>query len=112
MPENRVVFHRSTSAPLAVESRYRMTGDFETIPEENCCEMYRSTESLDSLDLLPDIVIPPLLRDPLPLQCLAASALPKQLREELDSIVEQYSGVDCEDGDADGQVVSIPTAKW
>ena len=52
----------------------------------------KSVESLNSLlTRLPDIVIPETLHDPLPLQCLAANALPQSVREDIDSIMEQYA---------------------
>ncbi len=54
-----------------------------------------STRSLDSLDTLlmtlPDIVIPDPIRNPLPLQCLAAGALPECLRQEIDVVLKEYT---------------------
>lgn len=51
-----------------------------------------SAESLTSLlAQLPDIVIPELIQNPLPLQCLAASALPETIREEIDRVLAEYS---------------------
>lgn len=54
----------------------------------------KSTESLNSLlRSLPDVVIPETLYNPLPLQCLAASALPEAIREEIDGVLDRYSTV-------------------
>jgi len=52
----------------------------------------KSVESLTSLlRRLPDVVIPEPLYNPLPLQCLAANALPDLVRQEIDSVLNQYS---------------------
>ena len=52
----------------------------------------KSTESLNSLlKSLPEVVIPETLHNPLPLQCLAASALPEAVREEIDRVLDRYS---------------------
>lgn len=54
----------------------------------------KSTESLSSLlKRLPEVVIPEPLYNPLPLQCLAASALPETVREEIDRVLEHYSAM-------------------
>lgn len=55
----------------------------------------KSTESLNTLlNSLPDVVIPEPLCNPLPLQCLAASALPRAIREEIDRVLDLYSTMD------------------
>ena len=67
--------------------------------EEECNlsrETARSIESLNTLLLnLPDIEIPELLYNPLPLQCLAANALPESVRLEIDGVLKEYSSVIC-----------------
>jgi hypothetical protein len=40
---------------------------------------------------LPDVVIPDTIYNPLPLQCLAASALPEAVRQEIDGVLDRYS---------------------
>lgn len=55
-------------------------------------EAAKSTESLNTLLMsLPDIVIPDLVRNPLPLQCLAANALPESIRMDINKVLEEYS---------------------
>ena len=50
----------------------------------------KSVESLDTLlSYLPDIVIPEPLYNPLPLQCLAANALPEAVRIEIERVRDQ-----------------------
>ena len=57
----------------------------------------KSTESLNTLlSRLPDVVIPDPVFNPLPLQCLAASALPESVQQEIDRVLERYSLVDLE----------------
>lgn len=52
-----------------------------------------STESLSSLLMsLPEVVIPETVYNPLPLQCLAAGALPEAVREDIDRVLNYYSG--------------------
>ena len=59
---------------------------------------------------LPDIIIPAPLHNPLPLQCLAADALPKQVKEEIDRITAHYGAADAGESEAaetkDKQMVS------
>ena len=51
-----------------------------------------SAESLTSLlTQIPDIVIPEPVHNPLPLQCLAVTALPEAIREEIDRVLDEYS---------------------
>lgn len=45
--------------------------------------------STTSLDTIPDIVIPLPLYNPLPLQCLAANALPEEVKMEIEEVVSQ-----------------------
>ena len=60
---------------------------------------------------LPDIVIPAPLHNPLPLQCLAADALPEQVKEEIDRITAHYGTMDAGTSEAtvteDKQTVSL-----
>lgn len=52
----------------------------------------KSTESLNTLlSSLPEVIIPETLYNPLPLQCLAAGALPEAVREEIDQVLDHYS---------------------
>lgn len=53
-----------------------------------------------SLDTIPDIIVPPPLYNPLPLQCLAASALPDEVKMEIEEVISQCcieQGIDSED---------------
>ena len=51
----------------------------------------KSIESLNTLLMrMPEIYIPTLVHNPLPLQCLAASALPPELRREIDGVIAEY----------------------
>ena len=49
------------------------------------------TDSASSLPDIPEIVIPPPLFNPLPLQCLAANALPDEVKSEIESVITLYS---------------------
>lgn len=52
----------------------------------------KSVESLNTLLMsMPEISIPALVYNPLPLQCLAVSALPDQLRREIDDVIAAYA---------------------
>lgn len=53
-------------------------------------------ETLSAIAGLPDIVIPPSRYNPLPLQCLAANALPNQVKDEIDRITSEYREMDSE----------------
>ena len=69
---------------------------FEIIPEETSFEILPEESSLEFapededdcfvLETLPEICIPAPLLTPLPLQCLAASALPDGVRREIESV--------------------------
>lgn len=59
----------------------------------------KSIESLNTLLMsMPEISIPSPVRNPLPLQCLAASALPAELRREIDGLIAECA-LFCEDQD-------------
>ena len=47
-------------------------------------------EDICSVLGLPDIVVPRLLNSPLPLQCLAAEALPDQMKREIQLITNEF----------------------
>jgi len=49
------------------------------------------TDSSGSLPDIPEITIPPPLFNPLPLQCLAANALPDEVKSEIESVITLYS---------------------
>ena len=62
-----------------VESRLNMSRDSA-----------KSVESLNTLLMsMPEISIPPPVHNPLPLQCLAASALPVELKREIDVVIAE-----------------------
>ena len=80
MPES----HWQPSFPLAMDSM-----QYEIIPEESSFELEKGSAmelSIDILAALPEISIPSLLVDPLPLQCLAANALPDRVKREIESV--------------------------
>jgi hypothetical protein len=73
----------------------------EPEPEESSLNRSRdSAKSIESLNTLlmrmPDISIPSPVHNPLPLQCLAANALPMELRREIDGLIAECS-LFCED---------------
>ena len=57
--------------------------------------------SITADDLPAEVLIPTLLYNPLPLQCLAADALPIQIKEEIDQITSAY-------GDMDSEQLKVP----
>ncbi len=75
--------------------------DLDAVSYENLSRTDRtmSVESLNTLlSQLPEISIPATLFNPLPLQCIAANALPKNVRAEIDGVIAQYT-VEGNDGD-------------
>lgn len=75
----------------------------EPEPEESSLNRSRdSAKSIESLNTLlmrmPDISIPSPVHNPLPLQCLAANALPMELRREIDGLIAECS-LFCENQD-------------
>ena len=99
MPEGTHYYLRSTSYFTAMDLPF---DSFDTIAEESFSlepldksARAMSVESLNTLlARLPEISIPPTLHNPLPLQCLAASALPDNVRNEIDGVIAQYSNLD------------------
>lgn len=76
-------------------------------PHKHPLKSTKSTESLNSLlRSLPEVVIPETLHNPLPLQCLAASALPEAVREEIDRVLDHYSNA----MSSPGRVQDVTTA--
>ena len=75
----------------------------EAIPPHPEPQSWRShtQETLSSDDLPAEILVPTLLYNPLPLQCLAADALPIQIKEEIDQITSEY-------GDMDSEQLQVP----
>lgn len=67
-------------------------------PHPTLLEASADKEMWSALEL-PDIVIPPPLYNPLPLQCLAAEALPVELKEEINRITARYGAMDAEAAD-------------
>ena len=65
------------------------------VPQSGRSHM-QETFSPITVDLPAEILIPTLLYNPLPLQCLAADALPKQIKEEIDQITSEYGDMDSE----------------
>ncbi len=53
--------------------------------------LYRCSPIEEDDELPPDIIIPPPLFSPLPLQCLAADALPDAVKREIEIIVAEYA---------------------
>lgn len=53
--------------------------------------MAASTEDICATLGLPDIVVPRLVNSPLPLQCLAAEALPDEMKREIQLITDEYA---------------------
>lgn len=45
----------------------------------------------EALEFPPDIIIPPPVFSPLPLQCLAAEALPDRLKREIEGVIAECS---------------------
>lgn len=75
----------------------------------------KSIESLNTLLMsMPEISIPSPLHNPLPLQCLAANALPVELRREIDGLINEYSAPLSEDHQTlaaqESAITSSPTA--
>ena len=102
MPESSCThtYKRNTSYPLAMESPIDPEVSYESVKDVDSSDAMEksdrtmSVESLNTLlSKLPEISIPPTLYNPLPLQCLAASALPEGVRAEIDGVIAQFS--DC-----------------
>ena len=100
MPESSCThtYKRNASYPLAMESPINSDVSYESVKDSNgAMEKSDRTMSVESLNTLlsklPEISIPPTLYNPLPLQCLAASALPEGVRAEIDGVIAQFS--DC-----------------
>lgn len=91
-------YHHSSTSKLEAEEEL-MEGnasDSDDVKKQHNLlvsrELAKSVESLTSLlSSLPDIVIPETLHNPLPLQCLAASALPESISEEIDQVLKEFS---------------------
>lgn len=88
--------HSSTSELEAEELTEGNVSDSDDVKKQHNLlvsrELAKSVESLTSLlSSLPDIVIPETLHNPLPLQCLAASALPESISEEIDQVLKEFS---------------------
>ncbi len=80
---------------------------------ENLCRTDRtmSVESLNTLlSKLPEISIPATLFNPLPLQCIAANALPKNVRAEIDGVIAQYTELEGSDEDVDNLTPALHRA--
>lgn len=56
---------------------------------------------------LPDIVIPLPLHNPLPLQCLAAAALPDQVKQEIDTITDRYAETSVDSANKQSHVSTV-----
>lgn len=109
MPESAQYPLRNTTPISYLMGMESPLESFETILEESFTtepmELDKSSaramsvESLNTLlTSLPEISIPPTLYNPLPLQCLAANALPESVRNEIDGVIAKYS--DLTDGDS------------
>lgn len=103
MPESTQYYLRSTSYHTAMDLPFDSL-TFDTIAEESFSSepidldksaRAMSVESLNTLlTRLPEISIPLTLYNPLPLQCLAANALPDTVRNEIDGVIAQYSNLE------------------
>ena len=101
MPEGRVSSIQeegqlSSLQPVdfSMDDFEREAGLLELDEQESTLNRSRdSAKSIESLNTLlmrmPEISIPSPLHNPLPLQCLAASALPKELRREIDGLIAE-----------------------
>lgn len=103
MPESREsVSQESRLSQESMDLPMDYNDDFDVDPEnaedglvESSLNRSRdSAKSIESLNTLlmrmPEIHIPTLVHNPLPLQCLAASALPPELRREIDGVIAEY----------------------
>ena len=101
MPEGRVSPMQEGQFSLqpvdfSMDDFEREAGLLEVEAEELSLNRSRdSAKSIESLNTLlmsmPEISIPSPVRNPLPLQCLAASALPAELRREIDGLIAEYA---------------------
>lgn len=66
------------------------------VPQSGRSHTQETFPSITADDLPAEILIPALLYNPLPLQCLAADALPIQIKEEIDQITSAYGDMDSE----------------
>ena len=94
MPEGRVSSVQEGQLDFSMDDFEREAGLLEA--EESILNKSRdSAKSIESLNTLlmsmPEISIPSPVRNPLPLQCLAASALPAGLRREIDGLIAEYA---------------------
>ena len=71
------------------------SGSKSTMPELDCSLSRKHSSNASTEDIcaalgLPDIVVPRLVNSPLPLQCLAAEALPDEMKREIQLITDEY----------------------
>lgn len=93
MPEGHFVLNDglvTSESPLGLEDSCFLSSTAAGL--ETSKEQLAKAESMSSLPDIPDIFIPLPLFNPLPLQCLAANALPDELKSEIDSVIALYSG--------------------
>ena len=93
MPEGRFVLNDglvTSESPLGLEDSCFLPSTAAGL--ETSKGQLAKAESMSSLPDIPDIFIPLPLFNPLPLQCLAANALPDELKSEIDSVIALYSG--------------------
>ena len=91
MPEGRFVLNDglvTSESPLGLEDSCFLPSTAAGLETSKLAK----AESMSSLPDIPDIFIPLPLFNPLPLQCLAANALPDELKSEIDSVIALYSG--------------------
>ena len=109
MPEGRPSLQESQLSSLSMDSSVdynELVSTFEesfaeSRPLSKSRDSAKSVESLNTLLMsMPEISIPPLIHNPLPLQCLAANALPTELRREIDGVIAEYSQ-DCSESTID-----------
>ena len=96
MPEEgRSIFKMQDSYYFAIESPIPLHHSAKKPEEAPISATDTSTMDNAVLDIsisdLPEVSIPPPLSSPLPLQCLAANALPDQTKKEIESVIAEFN---------------------
>ncbi len=101
MPESLSLLEEMTSfctTPSSIDSPTNLNVSYEIVKSRSAdhdlsrSDRTMSVESLNTiLSKLPEISIPPTVCNPLPLQCIAANALPENVKAEIDCVIAQYT---------------------
>lgn len=97
MPENLSQLEEMNSSTSGMDSPSNLSVSYELVRSTADHELSRSdrTMSVESLNTilskLPEISIPATLCNPLPLQCIAANALPENVKAEINGVIAQYT---------------------